>query len=112
VFSISVFDAGYFSVFSPLTEFDKWAAVLVSDHAPVPTGMEILTIPAGLYAVFIYKGPASAGAAFFQYIYGRWIPGSEYELDNRPHFEVLGDKYKNEHPDSEEEVWIPVRIKA
>jgi len=32
-------------------------------------------------------------------------------LDDRPHFEVLGDKYKNADPDSEEEIWIPIRTK-
>jgi len=33
-------------------------------------------------------------------------------LDNRPHFEVLGEKYKNGDPESEEEIWIPVKEKA
>jgi len=27
------------------------------------------------------------------------------------HFELLGEKYKNNHPDSEEEVWIPIKEK-
>jgi AraC family transcriptional regulator len=31
--------------------------------------------------------------------------------DDRPHFEILGDKYKNDHPDSEEEIWILCREK-
>jgi hypothetical protein len=26
-------------------------------------------------------------------------------------FEILGDKYINDHPDSEEEIWIPVKLK-
>jgi hypothetical protein len=30
-------------------------------------------------------------------------------LDNRPHFEILGEKYKNADPDSEEDVYIPVK---
>ncbi|MEP1984886.1 MAG: GyrI-like domain-containing protein, partial [Maribacter dokdonensis] len=40
-----------------------------------------------------------------------WIPNSEYQLDGRPHFEVLGAKYKNNDPNSEEEVWIPIKAK-
>jgi AraC family transcriptional regulator len=32
-------------------------------------------------------------------------------LDNRPHFEILGEKYKQGSPDSEEEIWIPVKEK-
>jgi AraC family transcriptional regulator len=35
----------------------------------------------------------------------------EYELDDRPHFEILGDKYKNNDPNSEEEIWIPIKLK-
>jgi AraC family transcriptional regulator len=34
-----------------------------------------------------------------------------YFLDDRPHFEILGDKYKNGDPDSEEEIWIPIKQK-
>jgi predicted transcriptional regulator YdeE len=36
---------------------------------------------------------------------------TEKKIDNRPHFEVLGDKYKNNDPSSEEEIWIPIRKK-
>jgi len=39
------------------------------------------------------------------------LPNSDYELDNRPHFEILGKKYKNNSADSEEEIWIPVKLK-
>lgn len=40
-----------------------------------------------------------------------WLPASDYNLDNRPHFEVLGEKYKNNDPTSEEEIWIPIKLK-
>jgi AraC family transcriptional regulator len=89
--------------------FEKWAAVEVSDVGYVPEGMELFTLPGGLYAVFFYKGAASAGESMFRYIFETWLPDSEYLVDNRPHFEILGERYKNENPDSEEEIWIPVR---
>jgi AraC family transcriptional regulator len=73
--------------------------------------MESFLLTGGLYAVFIHKGSASAGPKTFQYIFGTWIPNSIYDVDNRPHFEILGNKYKNEDPDSEEEVWIPIKLK-
>jgi hypothetical protein len=31
-------------------------------------------------------------------------------LDDRPHFEVLGSKYRNNDPESEEETWIPTKL--
>jgi AraC family transcriptional regulator len=40
-----------------------------------------------------------------------WLPSSDYVLDNRPHFEILGEKYKINDPESEEKIWIPVRKK-
>lgn len=112
LFSMQVFDASLdFKDFNQDTEFEKWAAVEVQDFNIIPNDMEPYTLPGGLYAVFVHKGAASAGHKTFQYIFGIWLPKSEYVLDNRPHFELLGEKYKNENPDSEEEVWIPVRAK-
>jgi AraC family transcriptional regulator len=96
--------------FGPNTEFEKWAAVEVSDLTNAPDKMETFLLPEGLYAVFQYKG-SSMDTRIFQYIFGEWLPASTYQLDNRPHFEVLGEKYKNASPDSEEEIWIPVKPK-
>lgn len=42
---------------------------------------------------------------FATYIFATWLPSSAYVLDNRPHFEVLGAKYKSNDPGSEEEIW-------
>ncbi len=111
LYSIKVYDPSYFANFNPTAEFDKWAAIEVTDFNYIPEGMESLVLEEGLYAVFNYKG-SSADGSIFQYIYGTWIPNSEYILDNRPHFEILGDKYKNNDPNSEEEIWIPIKAKV
>jgi AraC family transcriptional regulator len=97
--------------FNPNTVFDKWAVVEVSDFENVPQNMEMFTLPTGLYAVFLYRGDARNFSGTFQYIFETWLPNSEYTLDNRPHFEILGEKYKNNSPDSEEEIWVPVKRK-
>ena len=72
--------------------------------------METFTLNGGEYAVFDYKGSSNDGS-IFQYIFMTWLPNSEYQLDNRPHFEVLGEKYKNNDPTTEEEIWIPIKKK-
>ncbi|HAN18252.1 MAG: AraC family transcriptional regulator [Bacteroidetes bacterium GWC2_33_15] len=90
--------------------FEKWAAIEVTDFNLIPDGMESFILEGGLYAVFPYKGPSSDNR-IFHYIFGTWLPGSNYLLDNRPHFEILGEKYKNNDPDSEEEIWIPIKLK-
>lgn len=113
LFSVEVYDnVSFFENFNPEAEFEKWAAVEVSDLNHVPVGMETLLIPAGIYAVFIHKGAASEGQKTYQYIFRSWLPGSNYLLGNRPHFALMGDKYKNDDPDSEEEIWIPVKLKV
>jgi AraC family transcriptional regulator len=111
LFSVQFYAPQFFDHFDPTREFDKWAAMEVTDFTNVPEGMETFILPEGTYAVFLYKGAASAGAEAFQYILGTWLPSSGYCLDERPHFEVLGKNYKNEDPDSEEEIWIPIKTK-
>ncbi|MFZ4796773.1 MAG: GyrI-like domain-containing protein [Bacteroidia bacterium] len=108
--SLVVYPPNHFADFKPTNLFERWATVEVSDFENVPTEMETFILPSGLYAVFNYKG-LNTDNSIFQYIFGTWLPGSNYLLDNRPHFEVLGDKYKNNDPNSEEEIWIPIILK-
>jgi len=109
LYSIEVYPPGFYDDFNPNREFEKWAAIEISTTVSVPPdGMETLTIPKGLYAVFLHKGPAAEGPRTYQYIFQQWLPNSEYQLDNRPHFAVMGEKYKPDSPDSEEEIWVPV----
>lgn len=106
--SMQVYKPTHFADFNLTNEFEKWATIEVADFGNVPSEMEAFTLTGGLYAVFDYKG-SSADNSVFQYIFGTWLPNSDYLLDNRPHFEVLGEKYKNADPNSEEEIWIPIR---
>lgn len=96
----------------PSTSFEKWAAVEVNNFSSVPPQMFQHIILAGKYAVFMHKGTVPEFYKTAQYIFGSWLPSSVYELDDRDHFEILGEKYLGPmHPDSEEEVWIPVKSK-
>ncbi len=109
--SMQLYPEGFsFSNFDLNASFEKWAAAEVSSFDNIPDEMDCFTLPAGLYAVFEYKG-LSTDRSIFQYIFGTWLPASEYVVDNRPHFEILGAQYKNNEPDSEEEIWIPIQLK-
>lgn len=110
IISLVVYQPNHFINFKPTNQFERWAAVEVSDFNNVPTDMESFVLPNGLYAVFNYKG-LSSDTSIFHYIYSDWLPNSNYLLDDRPHFEVLGEKYKNNDPTSEEEIWIPIKAK-
>jgi AraC family transcriptional regulator len=107
--SLQIYDEGFFDKFNPNTEFEKWALLEVSDFNNIPENMEVFNLQGGLYAVFLHKNATSTPEKTFGYIYKTWIPNSEYELDNRPHFEVLGYNYKNNDISSEEEIYIPIR---
>ena len=106
--SLQIYPPNYYEQFSPTTEFEKWALVEVRSFDAIPKGLQSFELQGGLYAVFDYKG-SSADTSIFQYIFSEWLPNSNYVVDDRPHFEVLGPKYKNNDPNSEEEIWIPVR---
>ncbi|REG98864.1 GyrI-like domain-containing protein [Flavobacterium aquicola] len=108
--SITVYKPDHFLNFSPTNKFEKWAAVEVTSFDNLPDEMETFTLAGGLYAVFNYKG-LNTDDTVYRHIYGEWIPNSDYGLDDRPHFEILGDKYKNSDPESEEEIWIPIKQK-
>ncbi|MCV9930059.1 GyrI-like domain-containing protein [Flavobacterium sp. LS1R49] len=111
LYSIEVYPEFHFVHFNPANEFEKWAGIEVEDFDAIPHNMESIVIPNGLYAVFIHKGSASNGNETYQYIFTDWLPKSEYSLENRPHFAVMGEKYKHEDPTSEEEIWIPIKHK-
>ncbi len=111
LYSVEVYDEAFTrGEFSPVTRFEKWAAVAVSETSAVPEGMEVLVLPAGKYAVFTHKGLHSAALEAFAYIFREWLPASGYRLDPRPHVEVMGEKYHGPHdPYSEEDFWIPIQ---
>lgn len=109
-FSIQVYPSNFkMADFTPETIFNTWAAVEVTDFENAPKGLECHELTGGLYAVFKHKGATSEFHKTASYIFNTWIPGSDYEVDNREHFEILGEKYLGpHHPDSEEDVWIPI----
>jgi AraC family transcriptional regulator len=110
IFCLKTYPRDYFTNFSPSTTFEKWALMEVNDHNLIPEGMESFNLPGGLYAVFHYKG-LNTDFSIFEYIFREWLPDSEYLLDNRPHFDIMGAGYKNNDPESEEDLYIPIKKK-
>ncbi|MBW4360721.1 GyrI-like domain-containing protein [Flavobacterium taihuense] len=108
LFAIQVYNPTYFEAFNPISVFEKWATLEVTDFENIPIEMESFTLSGGLYAIFEHKGHS---IEIFDHIFRDWIPNSKYDLDHRPHFEILGAKYKKEDPNSEEEIWIPIKEK-
>lgn len=108
--SMTIYQSSYFIDFDPSAEFEKWAAVEVSEFEDVPADLKTFVLPKGLYAIFHYQG-LSSDNSIFRYIFDEWLPNSNYVLDARPNFEVLGEKYKNNNPESEEDIYIPIKVR-
>jgi AraC family transcriptional regulator len=100
-----------FEVPNPQSEFEKWACIEVSEVSNIPQNMKVLNIPEGLYAIFHYKGIDTEGYKVFQWIFNQWLPNTDFEFDSRPQFEILSEKYKRNSVDSEEDIYIPIKLK-
>tara|TARA_R110002051_G_scaffold247115_1_gene306718 strand:+ start:1682 stop:2167 length:486 start_codon:yes stop_codon:yes gene_type:complete len=112
LYSMQIYNsAKEFNNLSPQSEFTKWAAIEVSNFDFVPDALETYILKGGLYAVFVHKGLPSEFKKTFDFIFNNWLPKSDYELDDREHFELLGNKYSNTDSNSEEEIWIPIKSK-
>ena len=99
----------YSDILNAEKPFAIWACAEVSDFNKIPTDMEAFTIPCGTYAVFHHKG--NDASKLYPYIMTEWLPNSVYEIDDRPHFQVMGDNYSNGCSDSEEDFYVPVKLK-
>jgi AraC family transcriptional regulator len=110
-YAVQVYDPSFVKgEFNNHTAFQNWAAVEVEERTAVPEGMATIIVPPGQYAVFLHKGPASEFYKTAQYIFGEWLPNASYSLDDRPHLQIMGEKYLGpDNPESVEEVWIPVK---
>ena len=112
LYAIGVYEEGFFRNFDPAREFEKWAAVEVTDAGAAPAEMRTLIVPTGLYAVFTHIGPASTAPIIFEYIFSNWLPtNASYALDTRPHLAIMTEGYHHNDPNAEEEFWIPVKLK-
>ncbi|CAM4184694.1 MULTISPECIES: GyrI-like domain-containing protein [Flavobacterium] len=110
LFSLQIYNGETFEEFTPTTAFTKFALVAVKNYDFVPENFQQFDLPAGKYAVFLHKGTSADFPKTTHYIYAEWLPNSEYTIDDRPHFAVMGDNYLgHENPETEEEVWVPIQ---
>lgn len=53
LYSMQIYPENFFEKFNPMTPFEKWAALEVSDIQELPQDMEATILPAGLCRVFV-----------------------------------------------------------
>lgn len=111
LYSMQIYPPMFYANFNVNNTFEKWATIEVTDFNDVPVEMETFVLVGGLYAAFQYKG-LNTDTKIFENIFSSWLPNSPYAIDDRPHFEIMVEKYKNNDPNSEEEIWIPIKNKV
>ncbi len=105
LFSLQVYPEN----FTPNQTFTKYALAEISDFDNIPHDFETFELETGKYLVFNYKGKAENGPEIFRCIFQNFIPENQFEVDNRPHFEIFGDDYNPNSDSAEEEIWIPIK---
>ncbi len=90
-------------------EFNYICCTEVEEAEGVPKGMVAERIPASKYAVFTHRGSTHKLGDTYDYILGRWIPNSLFEINKGGHdFELYDDRFTNGE-DSEMEIYIPIK---
>ncbi|MEU0299477.1 AraC family transcriptional regulator [Streptomyces sp. NPDC006175] len=87
------------------TDFDYYHGVVTA--AEVPGDMDVLTVPAGLWAVFENSGPfPQALQHLWRDVFTQWFPSNPYA--SRPGPEILSVRLSEDGSQAEAELWIPV----
>ena len=91
--------------------FTYICAVEVTDFDNVPEGMIARTIPAHEYAAFRHEGPISSLPETLKYIWGSWLPKSDYEYAEKPDFELYAPSSPEDASKKILYLYIPVTKK-
>ena len=94
-------------------EYYVMVGIEVSEIEDLPAPIFAKVLPAGQYAVFTLKGEQMTGD-WGKAIYKEWLPLSAYEEAYSCTIERYdADRFKRwGDPDSEMEIWVPVKVKG
>lgn len=92
--------------------FSYICSVEVSNFDDVPEGMISRIIPEQMYAVFRHGDSLSFLPETLKYIWGSWLPKSNYEYVDKPDFELYAPGIQDEDPDHIIFLYIPVVRKS
>lgn len=95
--------------FTPDKSFRKYALTEVSDFENIPNDFETFQLKSGKYLVFNYTGKSEKDPEIFRYIFQNFILENQFEVDDRPHFEIFGDDYNPNSDSAEEQIWVPIK---
>jgi len=83
----------------------------VANFNHVPEGMITRELPEQMYAKFIHRGSISTLEQTLKYIWGSWLPKSDFDYVERPDFELYPPNYNVADAKAEMALHIPVQAK-
>lgn len=92
--------------------FSYICSAAVTSFDDVPEGMITRELAPQMYAKFIHKGSIADLDKTLKYIWGSWLPKSDYEYEEKPDFELYPSNYNVMDPNCEMALHIPVRLKS
>jgi AraC family transcriptional regulator len=90
-------------------KFEYVAGLMVSKTDPIPEGFVSRELKPQKYAVFTHKGSLETLKDTYNFIYATWLPNSGYECAETPDFEWYDDRFKDFAPDSEFDIYVPIK---
>jgi len=95
----------------PVKEGDTFVYIAgrpVSRLDDVPEGMVAVKIPKRKYARFTHKGPLTNLPHTVNYIWGTWLPKSEYKHAHSPDFELYDERFDAKSLTGEIDIFVPI----
>jgi len=95
----------------PLKEGDTFVYIAgrpVSSLDEVPEGMVAVKIPKRKYARFTHKGPLTNLPHTINYIWGTWLPKSDYKHSSSPDFELYDERFDVKTLSGEVDIFVPI----
>lgn len=108
IIDLRVYAREYFISFNPTNTFIKWACVRVSQANNLPDKMDYYFLHGGLYARFTAPDHPTNPSEVFGFIFNDWLPKSRYQLDHRPHFDILNERERNDQSPGTQLIHIPI----
>lgn len=95
----------------PLKDGDTFVYIAgrpVSTLDDVPEGMVAVKLPSRKYARFTHKGPLTNLPHTVNYIWGTWLPKSEYKHADSPDFELYDERFDVKTLSGEIDIFVPI----
>lgn len=93
------------------TRFVYICSAQVENFDDVPDGLITRELDAQTYARFTHTGPIARLEDTLRYIWGSWLPKSDYQYANKPDFELLPAGFNDADPNNKIYLNIPVTRK-